>query len=65
MVRSAGTWWVSDEEMDGERDAAFASLLNRGLITLASTDSGRGYLVSATADGLDVIGANDHRAAEI
>ncbi|WP_158633064.1 hypothetical protein [Amycolatopsis sp. WAC 01376] len=65
VVRSAGTWSVAHEDMDGDRATAFTVLLGRGLISLQAKDFGHGNQADVTLRGLGVIGANDHRAAEI
>lgn len=65
VVRSSGVWSVSDEDMDGTRDAAFSTLLGRGLISVQALETGRGHQADITTSGLLLIGQNDHRAAEI
>ncbi|WP_125679276.1 hypothetical protein [Amycolatopsis sp. WAC 04182] len=65
VVRSAGIWSVSHEDMDRERALPFTVLLGRGLITLQPTDYGHGHQADVTQRGLAVIGVNDHRAAEL
>ncbi|WP_370942612.1 hypothetical protein AB5J62_26370 [Amycolatopsis sp. cg5] len=65
VVRSGGQWFVSDEEMDGERADAFRTLYYNDLVSVADAQSEGGHRVEVTMRGLQFLGVNDHRDAEL
>lgn len=65
-LRQGDAWLVSDARMYDQQAQAFTSLLERGLITVQEeASSAGGHQVEITTRGLQAIGVNDHRSAEI